>query len=84
MVLMGPHDTFTASITATHSSVLRVTVISLISATNASRWRTRCGFVSKRSSCTHSGRPRAVLKAANWPSLPTVTIMWPSPVGKSW
>ena len=54
------------------------------SATSASRFRTRSGFVRKRSSVTSSGSSSASHSRPNRRSFPPATISSPSRVGKTW
>ncbi|CAJ4014059.1 Uncharacterised protein [Burkholderia pseudomallei] len=82
--LIGPHGTPSASSASSHSRFVRVFVIAATIGTSVSRWRTRAGFVAKRSSSASSGRPPASTNLRNWPSLPTATMIQPSLVSNVW
>ena len=81
---MGPQGTPSRSSAASQSRCPRVRTTAATSGTSVSRWRTRSAFVAKRGSAAHSRRPATAQNFANWLSLPTATIRWPSAQANTW
>ena len=84
MVLIGPAGTPTASSASSHWAAGRAVKASARRGIRVSRWRTRPAFLAKRWSMARSSRPKTRHSRANWASLPTATMMWPSAVANTW
>lgn len=83
-LLIAPQGTFAASSAPSQSCLARVRSTSASIGTSVSRWRTRSAFFMKRGSVASSGTPATWQNFANWLSLPTARIRWPSATSNTW
>ncbi len=80
---MGPQGTPSGSSRSSHSRCRFVRTTSATIGSSVSRWRTRSAFLVNRGSAAHCGTPAASQNFANWPSLPTARMRWPSAQAKT-